>query len=320
MKRIIAWGVALLVVGSTLFFSMWSSHGFESAELSTVEYEKKTRVIDKSFHSVSITEHTDDVHIEPSPDGICRVEYADSSRSYHKISVENGCLVISRETKDRSKWYENLIISTDFEEQLLLVYLPESEYNELRVNTASADVYAGSDLGFEKVEIHTASGDVDLGPVASKVLVVNAASGDIRVGGQNIGSIELGTTSGSITFGDSSISAKLSVGTASGDIELSDISCKELEAGTVSGQVELRNVIASGEMDIESVSGDIRLDDCDAAALELESTSGYISGLLLSGKDFDAETTSGDIRLPYGSHGGRCSIETTSGDIDFKIK
>ena len=320
MRRIIAWGFALLVVGATLFFSIWSHQGFGAVDLSTVEYEKRSRNIDKAFHSVEITELADDVHIEPSPDGTCRVEYTDSSQSYHKISVESGCLTISRETKDRGKWYENIGIHTDMEEHLLVLYLPEAEYSELSVNTASADVYAGADFGFETVEIHSVSGDIDLGPAVTKRLTVDTASGDVRVGGLDIERIELSSASGSITFGKSIVSNRLYVATASGDIELGDISCRELEVGTASGQIELRNVIASGEMDIESVSGDIRLDDCDAASLELESTSGYISGRLLSGKSFDADTTSGDIRLPYGSTGGRCSIETTSGDIDFEIK
>ena len=319
MKRMIAWGFALLVVGATLFFGIWGSQGFGAVELSTVEYEKRSRDIDRPFHSVEIIELSDDVHIEPSPDGACRVEYTDSSRSYHKISVENGRLSISLETKGRGKWYENVGIHTDLEEHLLILYLPEGEYRELQVNTASADVYAGADFGFEKAEIRSASGDIDLGPVASGSLSVNTDSGDVRVGGLDIGRLELGTASGSLELGKSKVRRELSVGTASGDIELSDISCGELEAATASGQIELRNVIASGEMDIESTSGDIRLDDCDAASLELESTSGFISGRLLSGKDFYADTKSGNIRLPYGSRGGRCSIETTSGDIDFDI-
>ena len=128
MRRIMAWGFALLVVGATLFFSIWSHQGFGAVDLSTVEYEKRSRNIDKAFHSVEITELADDVHIEPSPDGTCRVEYTDSSLSYHKISVESGCLVISRETKDRGKWYENIGIHTDMEEHLLVLYLPEAEY------------------------------------------------------------------------------------------------------------------------------------------------------------------------------------------------
>lgn len=319
MKRIIAWGFALFVVGATLFFSIWSNQGFETAALSTVEYEKRSRNIDQYFHSVEITELADDVHIEPSPDGVCRVEYVDSSRSYHKISVESDCLVISCETRDGGKWYDNIGIYSDLEEHLLILYLPEAEYRQLRVNTASADVYAGAAFGFEKAEINSASGDVDLGPVAGKSLSVNTASGDIRLGRQDVETIELNAASGDIELGDSKVSIKLSAGTVSGEIDLTDTSCRELEVGTASGQIELRNVLASGEMLIESASGDIRLDYCDADSLRLESTSGYISGILLSGKDFDADTTSGDIHLPRGSRGGKCSIETTSGDINFDI-
>jgi len=319
--RVLIIGLVIFALGAALFFGAWASLGFGAVELSNVEYEKRSREIDWDFHSLHISESTDDVHIEPAYDGVCRIEYVDSNRHYHKISVENGCLEISREKKaQEGSWFDNITLSTDFEENLLVIYLPEAEYKELTVHTASADVYAGMGFSFERAEIHTASGDVDIGSVVSGKLSVNTASGDIRAGGQALREMELNTSSGSISLGDASVGAELSLDSTSGDIELSYVNCGELEADSASGRIELRDVIASRSLDIETTSGDIRLERCDAASLELESTSGYISGTLLSGKDFDVSTNSGDIDLPSGSRGGKCRISTTSGDIRLSIE
>ncbi len=317
--RILIIGLVLFALGAALFFSAWASSGFGNLDLSTVEYEKKSLVIDESFHSLYITQPAEDVHIEPSPDGFCRVEYVDSNRAVYRISVENGCLTINRDIFEGSNWYDNIKFSTDSADNLLIIFLPRGSYDELRVNLASADFYAGGGFDFEKGEINTASGDVDIGAVITDSLNLNTASGDMRIGGLELDGIELSTASGDIRLGDASVSGSLGIHSASGDIELTDINCGSLEAETASGTQELCNVICSDAMNLESTSGDIRLEHCDAASLLLESTSGLISGTLLSGKDFDAQSTSGSIKLPESSGSAKCRIKTTSGDIHFEI-
>ena len=316
--RIVIIALVIFALGAVLFFGAWASMDFGSVELSPVKCEKKSLVISDSFHSVSITVAADDVHIEPSPDSICRVEYTDCSRAVYKISVENGCLTIKQEHTKGRNGRGGMGFSVGAEDNMLIVFLPRGSYKELCANLASADFYAGAGFDFETAEINSASGDMDIGAVVTGSLSAHSASGDMRVGGLELDSIELDTASGDIELGDISCGI-IEIQSTSGDIELRDVSCGSLEVQSASGAQQLYNVLCRAELRLESTSGDMRLERCDAASLELESTSGYISGILLSGKDFDVSSTGGSIRLPESCGSCKCRIKTVSGDIDFSV-
>ena len=91
-------------------------------------------------------------------------------------------------------------------------------------------------------------------------------------------------------------------------------------AKTVSGDIEMEDTLAKEKMTLSCTSGDIEFERIDAKTMELETISGDIEGTLLSVKHFVAKATSGDIDIPDSdSSAGKCSVKTTSGDIEIKI-
>lgn len=106
----------------------------------------------------------------------------------------------------------------------------------------------------------------------------------------------------------------------SGDLELHNVTAEAIEAKTVSGDIECFHVIAREKMEMESTSGEIELTRSDAAAMNLETVSGDIEGTLLSGKEFDIETVSGEVMVPPSGTGGSCRIKTVSGDVEMEIR
>lgn len=89
-------------------------------------------------------------------------------------------------------------------------------------------------------------------------------------------------------------------------------------------ETENGNVTVNGftfnSIDIETDEGNVKLNDCDATNISVDTDDGDVTATLLSGKIFDVETDTGSIRIPENSEGGRCEIETDSGDVKISVK
>ena len=63
----------------------------------------------------------------------------------------------------------------------------------------------------------------------------------------------------------------------------------------------------------------MRFDGCDAAEITVKTGTGDVTGTLLSDKVFLTETGTGRIDVPKSTVGGRCEINTDTGDIKIDI-
>ena len=144
-------------------------------------------------------------------------------------------------------------------------------------------------------------------------------SGDIRVNNIDTDNISVRSTSGNIKLSSVDCLQDIKIDTASGDISGTDFACANLSAASVSGKIDFLNLTASSNINIQSTSGDILLKESDAYELQLKTASGNISGSLLSDKIFNANSSSGDIKLPPSAQGGSCIINTSSGDINITL-
>ena len=82
----------------------------------------------------------------------------------------------------------------------------------------------------------------------------------------------------------------------------------------------MENVIAAEKIAIDRDTGDIRFTDCDAAEIFVETDTGDVTGSLLSEKVFIAESDTGKVDVPKSATGGRCEIETDTGNIRITVK
>jgi DUF4097 and DUF4098 domain-containing protein YvlB len=51
----------------------------------------------------------------------------------------------------------------------------------------------------------------------------------------------------------------------------------------------------------------------------IETTTGSVTGTLISEKQFCTETSTGKVNVPPSGNGGRCEIETGTGNIRIEI-
>jgi DUF4097 and DUF4098 domain-containing protein YvlB len=167
--------------------------------------------------------------------------------------------------------------------------------SHLDATIASVDVYARADLG--RINIQTASGDLDLGQVDTASL--RSASGGVKID-EVLNDCEISSASGDVRVHQ--VHGDLAVSTASGDI-VADL--------------------VAGRCEIKSASGDLRVGCCRGGLIELKSMSGDVRVGIPAGTRVEAEidSLSGDVRLPKKAsvtpdRNAKLRARTVSGDIE----
>lgn len=311
VKGVIITAAIFISMGLTLAIAGMALMDFDWFKLSTVQYEEVSHKVTESFDSLDIRDVEYDIRILRSSDGECRVVCKDSEKIYHTLSVTGGMLTVNR--VDERMWFERIGIFWT-QDLCVTVYLPKAEYDRLLLKSVSGDVKIDPGFTFSRAEVSSTSGDIHFAGNVIESLTAKSVSGNVTVRNTFGGSVSVSSTSGELNLHGVTC-RPLTVSSTSGEVNLSDITASLLTASSTSGDIELSSVLSSGEMAVTTVSGEIELHRCDGESLQLKSSSGDIGGTLLTGKTFVTKTTSGDIRVPAESVGGRCEIITASGDI-----
>ena len=263
-----------------------------SAKLMTAKYD-----VSEEFKDIQITTKTASIEFIPSEDGKTSIICHEPENRKHTVSVKDGILVIALD--DTRKWFE--YIGFDFHNPKITVYLPKGEYGELDIKASTGHTKLSEGFTFERVS-------------------VKASTGDIRVTGLSAGAINLSVSTGDINITDVTCSGDVRIKVSTGKTILTNIQCKNLISDGDTGSITLTNVIASGKFDIERDTGYVKFNSCDAAELYIETDTGDVTGTLLSEKVFIARSDTGRIDVPKTVTGGRCEIETDTGNISITIK
>jgi len=163
----------------------------------------------------------------------------------------------------------------------MTVYLPQNEYNSLSIETDTGDITVPKDFSFKNIEIDGDTSDINCFASVSDILEIELSTGDIKIDNVTTGRLELSTSTGDIT---------------------------------------LKNVITTGSLSIETDTGDVKFKDSDADEIYVETSTGDVTGTLLSEKVFITQSDTGRIHVPKTTSGGKCEIETDTGDIKITVK
>ena len=163
----------------------------------------------------------------------------------------------------------------------MTVYLPQNEYNSLSIETDTGDITVPKDFSFKNIEIDGDTSDINCFASVSDILEIELSTGDINIDNVTLGRLDLSTSTGDIT---------------------------------------LKNVITMGSLSIETDTGDVKFKDSDADEIYVETSTGDVTGTLLSEKVFITQSDTGRIHVPKTTSGGKCEIETDTGDIKITVK
>jgi DUF4097 and DUF4098 domain-containing protein YvlB len=333
-KVLITISIIFLIAAALIFLSTLSAHEWSFKKLMNPALTK-THEINDSFEDISISVDTADVKLVPTDEKSVRVECRETYKLTNTVEVKDGVLKI--EGKDSRRWYElATIIPVHFE---ITVYLPKGEWGELRINTATGDSYVPAGFSFKSVDIKkstgnisiasgasgnmnlkTSTGDIDVSNVSSENLSVNATTGDISLSSITSGSLYANTSTGDIALSDTRIGGNILINSSTGKQSFTNVSCKSFSSSADTGDALLTSVIAEGALRIERSTGNVKLESSDAAEIHIETDTGNVTGTLLSDKVFIVRTDTGDIDVPKSTVGGRCEIETDTGNIIISVK
>lgn len=268
-----------IVSGLVITIFAMSLGAFDEKKFDTYDYVENVYEVKGDFTNISIKDIENDVILLPSSDDKCTVAVSETANVKNSVSVEDNTLVIKK--IDTRKWYDFIGIWSNEISMDMIVYLPESQYEDLYIKTVSGNIKVSEEFIFDSADISSTSGDIDF-------------SADVET--------------------------KLVIESTSGDIELAGIKVFDLNVHTSSGEIEADSVISDNRIRIDTTSGDIDMSRSDAKDVVLDSISGEIDCEFLSPKIFDLESTSGDIKAPQDdASGGNCTVKTTSGDIHIRV-
>lgn len=335
LALLVAGGLCLL--GALVFIATMSLCHWDFTLLEWEEEQMKQKIIEQSFESILITDDTTDIRILPSSDGRVSLQTYEKKNITHTVAVEDGTLKI--ELVDHRKWYQRISFF-NFSKQEILLYLPKENYKSLVAQTNTGDVgIACGEFTLERIEVTTDTGDVrcfspatqdiciktDTGDVecftlSAQDISVTTDTGDIDLFEVNANSLTLSVRTGDIELKEIECEGKIQLQLTTGDTDLSRVRCASLLSKGNTGDIELSDVIASGTFHIERSTGDVTFHSSDASEIYVTTDTGDVKGTLLTEKIFLTKTDTGNIRVPDTVSGGRCQIQTDTGDIILSLK
>ena len=262
------------------------------------KYETVTHEIGSTFDQIAVDTDITDVTIATANEKQCRVECSEPEKMKHTAEVENGTLVIR--SSDSRQWYEHLFSFASHSPKVV-IYLPQSAYASLQIDTHTGDVTIPSGFTFDTLTVNNNTGDVECSASVTKTLTVKEDTGDISLSCPNAGELDITASTGDIDVTSAKVKGTVSVKSSTGDITLTD-------------------TVAEKKFQIESSTGDVGFKGCDAADIKVKTSTGDVTGTLLSDKIFVTDTSTGDVKVPQTSSGGRCEISTSTGDILIQIQ
>lgn len=337
-KGVKAWlivGAALILMGCILLGGAMMAIQFNFKDLSTVQYQTAQHEITEAYKNISIVTDTGDVVFLPSADGKTSVTCYERKSEVHAVSVQSGTLTVGY--SDQRKWYEHIGIF--FGTPKITVYLPAEEYGVLSIKTDTGDIKIPRDFRFERMELSGSTGDVENGASVAGELKIKRSTGDITVENVSARSLSLATSTGSITATGVTCAEDAVITVSTGKASLTDLTCKSLSTAGSTGNLAMKNVMAdktlsasrttgdvklercnAGVLSVTTDTGNVKLELCDAGELSVTTDTGDVKGSLLSEKVFIVRSDTGRIDVPKTTSGGKCEIETSTGDIKFDIK
>lgn len=307
---------SLVLVGGFIFGGVMTMLGWDFSKLSTNKLVTNTHAITEDFQNISVTINTADVTFVPAEDGKISVVCEEFENEKHTVSVQDGTLVISLE--NTRKWYQ--YIGFQFGAPKITVSLPRGEYGCLTLKGSTGDVEIPTGFTFGEMDIAQTTGDISSFASATGTVRIKTSTGDIRVENASVGALNLAVSTGKVTVSGVACEGDIGLRVSTGKANIVGTTCRNLTSEGDTGDLTLENVIATEKFTIDRDTGDIRFTDCDAAEIFVETDTGHVTGTLLSEKVFIVETDIGKVDVPKSVTGGRCEIETDTGNIQISIK
>lgn len=311
-KVILITAAALIGTGALLAGGAWASVGFETARLSTVDYDWHQTVSTLENEAASphgrivITSEFENVRLEPTDGDAIELEYWTGNCQSVSVEDADGVLKVDVDSQPMEGVMIDLSPSEagGVDDTSTVVRVPASFTGEVEVHSDSGEVFAENVHGLAGLRASNSNGDVVAKNVSAAKLDAINENGDTLLSG---------------------VEAEAVLATNfNGDISLGGATAREAEVANESGDIMLVDMALQNDLLCESVNGDISAQRLDITASRIESANGDIYLSYLGAEDsyhIDAHTTQGDIVSPQGADDAArtISVDSNLGDIQINF-
>lgn len=273
--------------------------------------------INEKVSNFNIDVGTVDVNYVPTSDGSTKVVCHELKKIPHEVKVVENTLTIQKQ--DLRKWYE-MIFNWNFDKKDITIYLPEGEYQTLKLNSSTGNVTIPNHYSFEKGNIALSTGNLNISSNIKTDLDIKSSTGDINVQGLTANNLSINASTGNVNVKNVVINETVNTHTSTGHISYTNVNAKEGDFSASTGKVKLDSLLIQNHLKIQTSTGDVNIKSSDASSLYIKASTGDVDAELLSAKTFKVETSTGKINVPTSSTGGLCEVTTSTGDIHVTIK
>ena len=313
VKVIIFLSIVLILAGGAFIAVAFAKGEFKNTNGNLVT---NVHNVNDEFTNIEINDDVSDYEFVISTDGKCKVECKEKENILHTVEVKDGTLKIGN--NDTRKWYEKYFFNWDFSKIMIIVSLPDKEYNNLNINNSTGDINI-STLKVNNAKIEVSTGDVKGKLLVKESIYVKSTTGNISLNDLTAKSAKFESSTGYNKISGAKIEGDLNINSTTGELMLNKIEANNIYLISTTGDIVLNDVIAKGNLNMNASTGDISFDSCDANDIKIKTSTGDVEGSLLSDKTFYTKTSTGDVDVPRTS-GNVCDIETSTGDIKVTIK
>lgn len=306
--------LCLILIGSVIFGGVMMALKRDFNKLSTAKLINNEYDVSEAFSNISIKTDTADVEFILT-DGESRVELLEYENERHSVFSENGTLTINVE--NTKKWYDHIGINIG--SPSIKVYIPKKDYESVSVMASTGRIFIEG-LAANELKANVSTGEITLKNVECNVLSSTGSTGGVKLDGITANKTLTIKRSTGYIKAKSISAADAVISVTTGKVTLQNVSCSTLSSDGKTGRMDLQQVVATKKLTLTRSTGDIKMDDCDAGEIYIKTSTGDVKGSLLSEKIFITKTDTGNISVPSGFAGGKCEIETSTGDIKITIK
>lgn len=312
-KIILITAAALIGTGTVLSCGAWAAAGFDTARLSTVNYDWHQTVSALEDEATSphgrivITSEFENVRLEPTDGDAIELEYWTGNCQSVSVEDADGVLKIDVDSQPM----EGVMIDLSpaeaggVDDTTTVVRVPASFTGEIEVHSDSGEVFAENVHGLAGLHASTSNGDIVAKNVSATKLDAINENGDTLLSGVESEAV-LATN-------------------FNGDISLGGATTREAEVVNESGDIMLVNMSLKSALTCNSVNGDISAQRLDVVTSSVENVNGDIYLSYLGDESayrIDAHSNLGDIDAPRGGDGSAdraIDVDSDLGDIQINF-
>lgn len=309
-KTILIAAAALIGTGTVLSCGAWAAAGFDTARLSTVNYDwhQTVRALENEATSphkgIVITSEFENVRLEPADGDAIELEYWTGNCQHVSVEDTDGVLRIDVDSQPMEGVMIDLSPSEagGVDDTSTVVRVPASFTGEVEVHADSGEVFAENVHGLARLRASNSNGSVVAKSVSAAKFDAINENGDTLLSGVEADSILATNFNGDISLGGAT-ARRTQVSNENGDVMLVDMTLKE-------------------DLLCESVNGDVSAQRLDITTSRIESVNGDIYLSYLGAEDsyhIDAHTAQGDIVSPRGADDAARTIGVNSSLGDIQI-